>query len=113
MRNAQLPAADERWTDDEARLVLEAWRQSGDSGAVFARARGLKAPRLYRWSNRLRGRAVPKQRAVAAMSLVPAVVTTKDAELVIRVPNGVAIEIAHGSPTWIATVISELMRTSP
>ena len=103
MRNAQLPGADDRWTDDEARVVLEAWRQSGDSGAEFARAHGLKTPRLYRWSSRLRERGSARPRA---MTLVPAVVTTTDAELVIRVPNGVAIEITHGSP-MIATRCSQ------
>ena len=111
MRNGQLPDANDRWTDEEARLVLTAWQQSGDSGAEFARAHGLKVPRLYRWSSRLRERA--QRSGGMATKFVPAEVTTKEAGILIRVPNGVAIEIAHGSAEWVATVISELMRTSP
>ena len=40
---------DERWSESEARAVLEQWRRSGDPLAVFARKRGIAAPRLYWW----------------------------------------------------------------
>jgi hypothetical protein len=37
------------WKEPEARAVLAAWAQSGESAAVFARRHGLAPSRLLRW----------------------------------------------------------------
>lgn len=37
---------DRRWTEDDARRVVAAWRASGDSAYAFARDHGLNAQRL-------------------------------------------------------------------
>lgn len=42
-----------RWTDVEARGVLEALRRSKLSVEQFAQQRGLRAKRLYRWRRAL------------------------------------------------------------
>lgn len=40
-------AGGQRWTEDEARRVLDAWEASGESDAAFARRLG-NGPRLHR-----------------------------------------------------------------
>jgi transposase-like protein len=53
-----------RWTEREARAVLEAQRASGLSIQKFAQHEGLVAERLYRWHRRI-GRGTPSKSAVA------------------------------------------------
>ncbi|HEX4492479.1 MAG TPA: hypothetical protein VH914_14830 [Acidimicrobiia bacterium] len=106
MRNTLLPELSAVWTEGDARQVLDEWRQSGQTIAAFARDRGVSAPRLYWWRRRL-----PKARAVApVLSLVPAkiVARTDTASIVIRLPSGIAIEMAHASPSMVAAIVSEL-----
>lgn len=108
MRNT-LPDLSTEWTEDDARLVLDEWQQSGQTIAAFARERHMSAPRLYWWRKRL-----PKNEAAPMMSLVPAkiVVRPEVAATVIRLPSGVAIEMANASPREIAAIITELERSS-
>ena len=42
------------WREVDARAVLEAWRESGETMATFARRHGIQRGRLERWSRRLR-----------------------------------------------------------
>lgn len=44
-----------RWSEQEARIVMSAWRGSGETMWAFAREKGLVAERLYRWARQLRG----------------------------------------------------------
>ena len=99
------------WNDDEARLVLDEWRRTGGSIAAFARQRGVTAARLYWWKKRLA--ATPAAAPAPTVSLVPASIITEGAALMIRLPGGVAIEIANASPSWVATVVAELTRPLP
>jgi hypothetical protein len=106
MRNTLLPELSTEWTEGDARQVLDEWRQNGQTIAAFARDRGMSAPRLYWWRRRL-----PKAGAVApALSLVPAkiVMRTDAASIVIRLPSGIAIEMANASPSMVAAIVSEL-----
>ena len=48
------------WRASDAERVLEAWSQSGQSGAAFAREHGLSRARLLRWRDRLKRSAAPK-----------------------------------------------------
>ena len=43
------------WREVEARVVVEAWRASGESLAGFARRHGLGAPRIAWWARRVDG----------------------------------------------------------
>lgn len=107
MRNTLLPDLSTEWTEDDARHVLDEWRQSGQTIAAFARARRVSAPRLYWWRRRLRKAGAVER----AMSLVPAkVVVTRPeaAAIVIRLPSGIAIEMANASPSLVAAIVSEL-----
>ena len=44
------------WRKAEARVVVEAWRASGESLARFARRHGLGAPRIAWWARPVEGR---------------------------------------------------------
>jgi transposase-like protein len=46
-------AAQRYWREGQARVVVEAWRRSGESLAAFARAHGIGRRRLERWARRL------------------------------------------------------------
>lgn len=107
------------WTEDDARRLLAQWRQGGGSLASFARERGMSAPRLYWWRRRLRA-AEP---AAAGKALVPARVlpiarlsgsagAETAAAIVLHVPGGIELEISNASPTWVASLMTELARSS-
>jgi len=78
--------------------------------AAFSRQRGIAPARLYWWKKRLASSALP------SLSLIPATVVELDAEttaaMVVRLPNGISIEIATGSPSVVAALVAELTRTS-
>jgi len=101
MRHTQLPDLQTKWTEADARLALDEWHRSGKSIAAFAREHGVSAARLYWWKRRLSN---PAARS-SMMSLASAtVVPVAGPALLIRLSNGVAIEIASAtaSPSWIA-----------
>lgn len=111
MANSRFPDAQTTWTEADARIVLDHWRQSGDSLAEFARKRGVSAARVYWWRKRLGG----DERSTALISLVPARVTGEVRSsigfgVVVRLPNGVSIERGDASPAWVAELIRELAR---
>ena len=41
------------WREEEARVVVDAWRASGETVAQFSRSHGIAAARLARWTARL------------------------------------------------------------
>ena len=41
------------WQEGDARLIVEAWQQSGETGAAFARRLGVHPRRLWWWASRL------------------------------------------------------------
>lgn len=45
------------WREQDARLVVEAWRKSGLSMAEFAKRHGVHLKRLSRWARRLQSTA--------------------------------------------------------
>lgn len=53
------PAKRQYWREAEARVVVEAWRQSGKSAEAFAREHGVHAERLRRWAARLEAAGSP------------------------------------------------------
>jgi hypothetical protein len=47
------------------------------------------------------------------LSLVPAsIVTVGGATLTLRLPGEISIDVANASPTWVATLVAELTRSS-
>lgn len=47
------------WREAEARVVVEAWRTSGEGLVGFARRYGVEPGRVARWAARLGGAAAP------------------------------------------------------
>jgi hypothetical protein len=45
------------WNEHEARVVVEAWRRSGESRAAFSRRYGIHPTRLGRWARQMGDRA--------------------------------------------------------
>ena len=100
------------WREPQARRVLRWWSDSGLSASGFARAHGLNPQRLLWWRKRLKS---SEERALAPLTFIPAVVTGAAAATVVRLPGGVAVELADVAavPTsWIAGLAAELRRQS-
>lgn len=118
----KLPDPASYWRESEARRVIEAWRQSGESAAAFGRRHGINVKRLRWWTKRL----VPNASAISGtqrsaskasttlVSLVPAtVVGAGELAAVIRAPGGIAVELTNATPTQIAAVANALARSAP
>ena len=115
-----------RWTADDARRVLTAWRTSGLSAAEFGRRHDFDNQRLGWWKKRLASTPSPKPKrksTVARARLVPAklVVAAPEAAahpwrstsaVVVHFPGGVLVEADSTtvSPAWVAALLRELSR---
>ena len=42
------------WHEADARVIIEAWQQGGETASAFARRLGVDSRRLWRWAARLR-----------------------------------------------------------
>lgn len=105
-----IPDPRDAWTADGARRLFEEWRRAGGSLAEFARRHGIAPARLYWWRKRL----AEEPPGLEALSLVPAtVMAAESASAIVRLPNGIAIEVANGSPGLIAAIVAELSRSTP
>ena len=116
MRNLQSTDSSREWTEQDARLVLAQWQQSGTTLAAFAREQGMSAPRLYWWRRRLqRPKAGTRALTAAVSTLVPAKVVARSdsgAAVMIRLASGVEIEISNASPSWLAALVAEMARAA-
>ena len=82
-----------QWTEIEARGVLEAWKESGQTLEGYARSRGFVPQRLHWWKKKLRfGAAVDKSRAVA---LVPVRIAESGTEVRRGEPVTVLLRSGH------------------
>lgn len=108
------------WTAAEAKRELAAWKASGLPLATFARRRGLNGSRLAWWKTRL-GDWCGNLSPARAPAFIPAVVRelveaatpSATAPVTVRVPGGVAVEVADPasvSPAWLTAVVSGLSR---
>lgn len=94
--------AKRRWSEAEARSVVEAWRASGQRVQTFAREYGFGAWRLRYWAPRLpadspMSKTPGSSRSSTQVKFVPAVLTGtttgERAAVVIRLPDGIAVEL--------------------
>ena len=106
----------ERWTNEAARRVLDECERSGLSVEAFARQRGLRAKRLYRWHARLglpklkRGRR-PEPQRFAPLIVLPTLPAQRASGLTLRVGDDVALRFDDASsvdPSWMAALLREL-----
>jgi len=90
-----------KWSEVEARGVLEAWRRSGLSLERFAKQRGLSPQRLYRWRQKL----APGEKGAApirACTLLPVRLTSES-----RVGDPVAVMLRTGHVLKVARGFDE------
>lgn len=95
-----------RWTEDDARVALDAWKRSGLGARAFAREHGVAEQRLYWWRDRLA--------ATPLVSLVPGEVVdvarvheVDEVQIVIRAGE-TTMEISRASAMWIAQLVRAL-----
>ena len=98
-----------RWTQAEAREVVERWRGSGQSAAAFAAQHHISTSRLSYWSKQLElhGDEAPQFVAVA----VPAETSTVHAiEIVV---SGLTVRVRDGADaSFVVQLVSALQRRS-
>jgi hypothetical protein len=118
------------WTEDEGRRVIEAWRTSGLTVAVFAREVGLKSKRVYWWREQL-GSVPAKESALevrdeppTAPVFLPVVLHPApaapppgaSAPVTVCARDGLRIEVAlldAASAAWVATLVRSLGEEVP
>ena len=107
---------DRRWTEKDARVVLEAVARSGASVSAFAREHGMSAPRIFWWRRKLEegqmAAAAEIRDEVEGLSFAPVVLTGtgKGRAVVVRV-GAVEIEVADPGavdPRWLTEVVTSL-----
>ena len=105
---------DKRWTEDEAKAVLDEWKQSGLSGAEFARQHDLVPQRLYWWRERL---GESESATFLPVVLRPeAALTALGSRVLITSRGGVRIEVSEcdaKTAAWVATLLRSLDGSAP
>lgn len=118
-----------RWTEDEARTVLEAQRGSGETVPQFARRLGLDPQRLWWWRKRLGeiaqsepAKNEPQNGPSALAHFLPLVVraeavrSSAPGPAAVLVSGCVRLEVRELSPesaTWVALVAKALREGAP
>jgi hypothetical protein len=98
--------ANRYWRAADAERVLEAWRSSGQSGAAFARAHGLRRARLLRWRDRLKRSTTAAFHPVRVVEGARPVAVVASLELELR--GGRRIRVHAG---FDPELLEELVRT--
>ena len=117
-----------RWTEADARCVVEAWQGSGESGNSFGKRLGLVPQRLYWWRDRLRkidrkaARAQSKGVQPGMAALVPVAVRDADCTvqaggtpIVVEADLGLVVQVNRVDATtaaWVA-VLARVLRGVP
>jgi transposase-like protein len=100
----------EPWTEDKARLVLDACAESGESVAAFARRMGLVAQRLFWWRKRL-GQGAPEPSAFVPLVVREAIAAGSRQPMAVLVRGSVRIELNVldvESAAWTAVLLRSL-----
>ena len=92
--------------------MLERWRQGGDTLAAFARQHGVTHSRLYYWKQRL-GAAAPVLSPPFALAPATVIAVEPAPVVAVRLPSGVALDVANATPRWVAALVAELARSAP
>lgn len=105
-----------QWKEHDAERVLAAWKGSGLSVNAFAREQGLGRKRILWWRQRLAAwRRDPKtpQSLIPVVPIAPPEDLRAHAQVVIRVPGGIVVEVADTSTVkaeWTSRVANGLAR---
>ncbi len=68
-------AQQRKWSEHEARGVLDGWRKSGQSVERFAKERGIGSHRIRWWKAKLEGQGTELACSDSSLSLLPVQVT--------------------------------------
>lgn len=102
------------WKSEDARRVLGAWKESGESMAGFAHRHRLNAQRIAWWRDRL---PTPLAPLAPSVTLVPVTVrptlasTASSPAVSLMVGDVVRVDVADASrvpPLWFAAVVDAL-----
>jgi hypothetical protein len=116
-----------RWSEEEGRFVVDAWKASGESVPTFAQRAGLFPQRVYWWKERLgRGGDAAKSAPTTALTstFVPVTVRAETAAplgmlgaaVTVVVSPELRIEVAEldaTSAAWVATLVQSLREVRP
>lgn len=87
------------WREDDARVIVEAWRRSGETLAGFARRHGVDPQRLARWDARLKQAKPVASTAPSPLRFHPVRLarSTQDTGWIeIELPDGPRVRVSHG-----------------
>lgn len=113
-KRASNEAPAKRWTEQDARRVLEEWEKSGETVAEFARLRGLVPQRLFWWRKRLERVASCESKPAFIPVTVRAAAEWREAErvaVVVTAGDGVRVEVREvdgATAAWVAALVLQL-----
>jgi hypothetical protein len=86
------------WREADARVWVDAWRESGQTRADFARTHGIKVERLSRWARRLSIRAEAQDSAAfhPVRVRLPQAMREGDERIELELADGCRIRLPHG-----------------
>lgn len=109
------PSDGERWTEQDARRVLDAWEKSGETVAAFARRMGVIPQRLFWWRRRLtRATSDELSAAFVPVTVRPAVAVTstpRSAPIVVTLNERVRVDVRDmdaATAAWVASLLLNL-----
>lgn len=83
------------WREADARVLVAAWRNSGEALSAFARRQRVEPKRLARWVRRL-GRAGVRPLRFHPVRLVESLPETEGVPIEIQLAGGQRVRVAHG-----------------
>jgi transposase-like protein len=105
---------DRRWSEADARVVIEALERSGEAVTVFARRHGLDKQRIYKWRSRFSDEFRNREDDTESLSFAPVVVTGLDRTPAVVVRVGELEVEVHDpqkvDPSWITQLIAAARR---
>lgn len=107
-------AAKKRWSEVDARVVLAAWRESGQSQEAFCKRIGIGTWRLWQWKKRLgatAGKPHPRFIPVSLVQSGAAGPSSSDVTVEIVLPRGLKVRTGAGfDPEKVAELVFALER---
>ena len=83
------------WREADARVIVEAWQQSGETGTAFARRLGVHPHRLWWWASRLR-RPEPTATQFHPVRLASAEPSRREGWIEMDLGHGQHVRVAPG-----------------
>lgn len=107
-------AAKKRWSEADARVVLAAWRESGQSQEAFCKKIGIGTWRLWQWKKRLgdtAGKPHPRFVPVSLVNNGAAGSQSEGVTVEIVLPRGLKVRTGTGfNPEKVAELVFALER---